>query len=88
MWLEMVQKDEFLGTFRRRILSQDHVAQNVAQARRKMAAGLGLEPRIGGPEPPVLPLHHPAISNRWAPSGIQRNYILIDEGLQGIHRSH
>ena len=26
-----------------------------------LAAGLGLEPRQGDPESPVLPLHHPAV---------------------------
>ena len=28
-----------------------------------MAPGLGFEPRLNGPEPLVLPLHHPGIRN-------------------------
>ena len=31
---------------------------------KQMAAGLGFEPRLTGPEPVVLPLHHPASINR------------------------
>jgi hypothetical protein len=29
---------------------------------KKMAPGLGLEPRLEDPESPVLPLHHPGVT--------------------------
>ena len=30
-----------------------------------MVAGLGFEPRLTGPDPAVLPLHHPAICSGY-----------------------
>jgi hypothetical protein len=40
-----------------------------------MAAGQGLEPRISGPKPEVLPLHYPAITLTYLSYNIYIFYL-------------
>ena len=43
---------------------------------RKLAAGLGFEPRYAGPEPAVLPLDDPAMSEVILPSFFSSFFLI------------